>query len=129
MTPRSGPGPVIGLPCNRTSPWSGNSRPLIMLINVVFPLPEKPTIATNSPSSTDKLMFSSTTIFEDPLPYDLETFFSSKMAILCFIESHQILYSEHDSVEHKTYNANHEHGHNDFCIGVICAILKFFPNE
>ena len=29
----------------------------------------------------------------------------------------------------KTYNTNHKHGNNNFCIRVVCSILEFLPNK
>ena len=51
-----------GSPLNSTSPLSGVARPAIRLISVVLPEPEKPTMATNSPSSTASETFLSTRV-------------------------------------------------------------------
>src|SRR6185437_3063550 len=51
MTPRSGPGPVIGLPSSSTLPRVGRTKPATMFIIVVLPQPDGPITATNSPSA------------------------------------------------------------------------------
>ncbi len=55
-TPRRAPARARSRACREssTSPLSGAISPAIRLISVVLPEPEKPTMATNSPSSTDK---------------------------------------------------------------------------
>jgi hypothetical protein len=58
--PRSGPGPVNGLPDSRIRPPLGVSRPWTMRRNVVLPQPLGPTMTKNSPARTSKLMRSST---------------------------------------------------------------------
>src|SRR6478672_13248853 len=50
MTPRSGPGPVIGLPSSNTRPDVGFTNPATIFIIVVLPQPDGPMTATNSPS-------------------------------------------------------------------------------
>src|ERR1700722_13867485 len=51
----------------RIEPESGCTNPTIMFINVVFPHPDGPTIATNSPSPTVRLT-SAPTFCSEPLP-------------------------------------------------------------
>ncbi len=68
ITPRSGPGPVIGLPLQVTVPVVGNSRPAIRLMSVVLPVPEKPSSTRNSPASTARSMFWSTRVAWMPSP-------------------------------------------------------------
>ncbi|MCY1381031.1 hypothetical protein D9M69_689010 [compost metagenome] len=58
-TARSGPGCSTSLPPTRTLPAEGNSRPAAILIKVVLPQPEGPTMETNSLSPTSKLTSSS----------------------------------------------------------------------
>src|SRR5580698_8058945 len=55
-----GLGSARGTPSMRIEPESGCSKPTIMFINVVFPHPEGPTMATNSPSLTERLTSSTT---------------------------------------------------------------------
>ena len=50
-------------------------------MSVVLPEPEKPTIATNSPSSTDSDTSLSTSVGDDADPYDLVTDLSSRTAM------------------------------------------------
>src|SRR5690606_25467070 len=78
--PRSGPGPVMGAPPLSTSPWSAAISPASRLMSVVLPLPEKPTMATNSPGSTRRLRFFRTSVRALPCPYDLLTLRSSSAA-------------------------------------------------
>src|SRR3984885_13515364 len=53
-------GSLRGVPSMRIEPESGCMKPTIMFINVVFPHPDGPTIATNSPSPTVRLTSSTT---------------------------------------------------------------------
>ena len=46
-------------PSNRTSPWSGHSSPATMRSSVVFPEPDRPRSASNSPERTSRLTRSS----------------------------------------------------------------------
>jgi hypothetical protein len=66
--PRSGPGPVTGWPFLSTSPLSAVVRPASRLISVVLPLPEKPTMATNSPGATCRFSPCSTSLRASPWP-------------------------------------------------------------
>src|SRR5919206_601003 len=50
-TPRSAPGPRIGLPSSRISPSLGARKPAMAESSVVLPQPEAPITTTNSPSS------------------------------------------------------------------------------
>ena len=50
MTPRSGPGPLIGLPSSVTLPADGCMKPATMFIIVVLPQPDGPITETNSRS-------------------------------------------------------------------------------
>src|SRR6185436_16442629 len=75
--PRSGPGPWISRSFNVAVPASGRSNPTIRLINVLLPVPENPTIATNSPFSIVRLTSRRT----HEGPKFLVTFFSSKKAM------------------------------------------------
>jgi len=56
---RTVPGPVIGLPCNFSSPESGRINPSSTLRNVLLPHPDGPTIDRNSPSRTSMSKFCS----------------------------------------------------------------------
>src|SRR2546421_7153938 len=60
MTMPFGLGPLRATPPTRTLPSSGCRNPAMMFINVDLPQPEGPTIATNSPSATEKLTPSTT---------------------------------------------------------------------
>ena len=48
MTPRSGPGPEMGLPSSVTLPEDGCMKPATMFIIVVLPQPDGPITETNS---------------------------------------------------------------------------------
>src|SRR5688572_28289375 len=47
----------MGLPCQRTSPAAGGSRPQRILRRLVLPLPLAPLISSTSPSLTDNERF------------------------------------------------------------------------
>src|SRR5438876_6272247 len=79
--PRSGPGPAITISLRVTVPESALSRPAIRLINVVFPAPENPTMATNSPFSIARLMSFSTSLRAPLGPKPFETCLSSRKGI------------------------------------------------
>src|SRR3984957_3411065 len=53
-------GPERGTPSMRIVPASGCTNPATMFINVVFPHPDGPTMATNSTSPTVRLTSSTT---------------------------------------------------------------------
>src|ERR1700704_1875600 len=53
-------GSARGTPSIRIEPESGCKNPATMFISVVFPHPDGPTIATNSPSATVRLTCSTT---------------------------------------------------------------------
>ena len=50
ITPRSGPGPLMGLPSSVTAPADGCMKPATMFIIVVLPQPDGPITETNSRS-------------------------------------------------------------------------------
>ena len=58
----------MSLPSTHTFPEVGRSSPPSMCRRVDFPLPEVPTMATNSPSSTDRSTPSSAFTRVSPLP-------------------------------------------------------------
>jgi hypothetical protein len=68
-----------GEPSITTVPESGRMKPAIRFSNVVFPQPEGPTMATNSPSRTLKLTLSTT--FRRPLS-EANPLLSSRTSIL-----------------------------------------------
>src|SRR5262245_55213558 len=58
MKPTVGLGPSTGIPLSRIRPSVGRSRPATRLRMVLFPQPDGPTTATNSPARTSKLTHS-----------------------------------------------------------------------
>src|SRR5258708_16650959 len=60
-------GSARGAPSMRIEPASGCTNPATIFINVVFPHPDGPTMATNSPSPTVRLTSSTTC---SPPPFD-----------------------------------------------------------
>ena len=69
-------------PSMTTLPLVGTSRPPSRFRSVDFPLPEVPTIARNSPFSTDRFTPSSAATSDSPLPYTFLKFFACKITIL-----------------------------------------------
>src|SRR5262245_26055696 len=55
MKPTVGLGPSTGIPLSRIRPSVGRSRPATRLRMVLFPQPDGPTTATNSPARTSRL--------------------------------------------------------------------------
>src|SRR5262245_35732238 len=55
MKPTVGLGPSTGMPLRRIRPSLGRSRPATRLRMVLFPQPDGPTTATNSPARTSRL--------------------------------------------------------------------------
>src|SRR4029078_72268 len=88
--------PVTAWPPMVMDPLSGATRPATIFISVVLPDAEAPTIHTNSPSSTARLMFASTRRG----PYSFETSRKSMNAILSCPDPH--LNHSHHPVEGKT---------------------------
>ncbi len=66
--PRSGPGPAMSFPRILMVPLSGAMRPAMAEISVVLPEPEKPTMAMNSPSATERSMPPRTSVRLAPSP-------------------------------------------------------------
>src|SRR5690242_10808547 len=103
----------------RMVPVSGSSSPAIIEISVVLPLPEKPTIATNSPASIARFTSCRTSVRCAPSPYDLLNPESSSSAIrepsAPRAESEQALQPVHRSVEQEADEADGEYGHHDSC--------------
>src|SRR5438105_12979019 len=92
--------PLITSPPMERDPPSGATKPATIFISVVLPEAEAPTMHTNSPSSTARLMFANTR--RDP--YCFETSFKSMKAILnCpeprFSHAHQPIKSEADHTD------------------------------
>src|SRR2546428_400747 len=58
-TPRSGPGPVIGVASTSTRPRVGGRKPATMLSSVDFPQPDGPSRHRSSPAWTSRLMSTS----------------------------------------------------------------------
>ena len=72
----------ISVPSIYTLPDVGLSTPPIRCNNVDFPLPDAPTIATNSPFSTEKETFSSATTSVSFLPYFFVKFSTFNISII-----------------------------------------------
>src|SRR5947207_3447562 len=76
--PRSGPGPAISRPCTRIWPASAGMKPPRMWSSVLFPQPLGPTTVTNSPSATDMLPTSSTSMVRPSLANALRSATTSR---------------------------------------------------
>src|SRR5581483_1551642 len=92
-------GLVRGAPSMSTAPASGATKPAIMFNNVDLPHPDGPTMATNSPSRTLKLTFSTTD--KRPLS-EAKVFLRSRTSILVRIappDPLEFLQQAHDAVQ------------------------------
>src|SRR5580700_4129665 len=104
-----GLGSVRGTPSMRIEPESGCSNPTIMFINVVFPHPDGPTIATNSPSLTVRLT-SSTTCNVPPFdPNPLRTRFNSILARIAPPDRFQSLEQAHHAIQQQSNQSDDDH--------------------
>src|SRR5215510_15604477 len=78
ITPRSGPGPLIGLPSNVTAPADGCMNPATMFNIVVLPQPDGPMTETNSRSQISYVTSFTTRISPPPgVAKQTETFLNS----------------------------------------------------
>src|SRR5579863_9312982 len=102
-------GSVRGAPSMRIEPESGCKNPTIMFINVVFPHPDGPTMATNSPSPTVKLT-SSTTCSVAPFdPKDLRMPLTSILVRIAPPDRFEALEQSHDAVEQQSNQPDDDH--------------------
>src|SRR5689334_9323953 len=128
--PRSWPADSTFLPLTLISPASGVSSPAIAETSVVLPLPEKPTMATNSPASMERLTSWSTSL----APYDLLKPSISRMA-MCRVRSaacaerEQALQAVHHAVEQEADETDGEYRHHDSRERVGAAVLELVPDE
>src|SRR6185503_16327550 len=132
--PRSGPAVVTGVPFNRISPASGSSSPAMAQMSVVLPLPENPTMATNSPLSIEKFTSCSTSVRALPSPYALQSPLISRNGMTRRpsaprAEAEQALQPVHDPIEQEADEADGEHGHEDSRERIGAAVLEFVPDE
>src|SRR5882724_11318998 len=77
--PRLGPGPDIGMPHIKASPWVAASKPAAMRSNVDLPQPDAPIRQMNSPFLTRRLAPRSASIDRPFCEKILPTFFISKI--------------------------------------------------
>src|SRR6185503_7354978 len=112
--------PVTACPPMVMEPLSGATRPATIFISVVLPDAEAPTIHTNSPSSTARLMFASTR--RDP--YSFETSRKSMNAILSCPEPR--LSHPHQPVESESDHADRQNAQKN--VGVNQAVI-LLPQE
>src|ERR1051326_4671108 len=99
--------PLTTSPPIEIDPPSGATKPATIFISVVLPEAEAPTMHTNSPSSTARLMFANTR--RDP--YCFEMSFKPMNAILscpepCFSHTHQPIESEADYADRQNAQKN-----------------------
>src|SRR5258707_3666600 len=93
-------GSVRGTPSMRMEPESGCKNPTIMFINVVFPHPDGPTTATNSPSPTVKPTSSTTCSAPALIANPLRTPLTSILVCITPPDRFQTLEQPHDAVQH-----------------------------
>src|SRR5262245_43967008 len=103
-------------------------------MSVVLPLPENPTIGTNSPASIERLTSCSTSVRALPSPYALQSPLISRNGMVCDTsaaraEAEQALQPVHHAVEQEADESDREHGDEDSCEGVGAAVLEFVPDE
>src|SRR3954453_21763413 len=102
-------------------------------IRVDFPLPEKPTMETNSPSSTWRSRPDSTSTLSLPLPKLLLTPFNDRKDMTATSalarEGEGRLQRVHDAVEQEADDADREHGHDDACERLRRSVLELVPYE
>src|SRR6059036_900338 len=124
--PRSGPGPAITISLRVTVPESALSRPAIRLINVVFPAPENPTMATNSPFSIARLMSFSTSLRAPLGPKPFETCLSSRKGINGSCGFEFPFRQTHQPVQDEAHHADRDDAKDDVLVdqGVV-----FLPEE
>src|SRR5690348_1281371 len=111
-------GRARGAPSIITEPESGAMNPAIMLSRVVLPQPEGPTIATNSPSRTVRLTFSTTR--RGPLS-EAKDFFRSRTSILVRIappDPLEPLQQPHDAVERQADYTDDDHPGNHQVVAI-----------
>src|SRR5580658_5829237 len=90
-------------------PESGCTNPAIMFINVVFPHPDGPTIATNSPSPTVRLTSSTTCSVP---PFDANPLRMPRTSILVRItppDRLQSLEQSHHAVQQQSDQSDDDH--------------------
>src|SRR4051812_30885635 len=118
MTMPLGLGPWRTAPSMRTSPSLACSKPAMIFISVDLPQPEGPTMATNSPSATDRL--TPPTTGRSCLPA-LKLFLILLTTILASIappyrfESFEFA---HDGVQHQADDADDDHAGDDQVVAV-----------
>src|SRR5271166_2175504 len=102
-------GSVRGAASMRIEPESGCRNPTIMFINVVFPHPDGPTMATNSPSPTVRLT-SSTTCSVPPFdPKPLRMPFNSILVRITPPDRFQSLEQSHHSIQQQSNQPDNDH--------------------
>jgi hypothetical protein len=82
--PRSGAGPVTGLPPTVTDPWSWSRAPATIRSSVLLPQPDGPSRQTSSPARTSRSTPASATVRLparlNVLPTPLSTTFAARPA-------------------------------------------------
>src|SRR5690349_17373094 len=119
-----GLGPSSTAPSTRALPSSGRSKPAMMFMSVDLPHPEGPTMATNSPSATEKLTPSITW----SLPFgEGKLFFRFSTTILLpdIAPPHRLepLEEAHDPVEHEADHADDDHA-GDHEIVAVAGVAR-----
>src|SRR5580700_9654621 len=111
-------GSARGTPSMRIEPESGCSNPTIMFINVVFPHPEGPTMATNSPSPTERLTSSTTC---NAAPFDanpLRMPFNSILARITPPDRFQSLEQSHHAIQQQSNQPDDDHSRNHQIVSI-----------
>src|SRR5215813_5347065 len=98
-----------GTPSITTAPASGRMNPAIRFRSVVFPQPEGPTIATNSPSRTLKLTLSMTSSRPLSETNPLETSRTSILVRIAPPDPAHFLQQPHQPIERQTDQADDDH--------------------
>src|SRR5204863_9474547 len=110
MTMPLGLGPSNAAPSTSALPLSGRSNPAMMFRSVDLPQPDGPTIATNSPSATEKLTPSTTA---SATPSETKLFLRSSTTILLadIAPPHGLEPFEqaHRAIEHQPDDADDDH--------------------
>src|SRR5882757_10188664 len=114
-------GSVRGTPSMRIEPASGCTNPATMFINVVFPHPDGPTMATNSPSPTVRLT-SSTTCSSAPFQANpLRMPFTAILVRITPPDRFQSLEQSHHTIQQQSNHSDDDHA-GDHQIVAIAGI-------
>src|SRR5258708_16017363 len=102
-------GSARGAPSMRIEPEAGCTNPATMFINVVFPHPDGPTIATNSPAPTVRLT-SSTTCSSAPFQANpLRMPFTAILVRITPPDRFQSLEQSHHAIQQQANQSDDDH--------------------